>query len=41
MNYKIFLTHDFKIEFKNLLKKYNSLKVAIEEVGKSMELNPA
>jgi len=41
MNYKIVLTHDFKIEFKNLLKKYISLKVAIEELSKSQELNPA
>jgi mRNA-degrading endonuclease RelE of RelBE toxin-antitoxin system len=40
MSYKIVLTDDFKTEFKKLFKKYSSLKLEIEELGNSLELNP-
>ena len=40
MSYKIVLTDDFKIDFKKLFKKFSSLKLEIEELGKSLELNP-
>ena len=40
MSYKIVLTDDFKREFKKLFKKYDSIKIEIEELGKSLERNP-
>jgi len=40
MSYKIVLTDDFKKEFKKVFKKYNSIKIEIEELGKSLERNP-
>jgi mRNA-degrading endonuclease RelE of RelBE toxin-antitoxin system len=40
MSYNIVLTDDFKTDFKKLFKKYSSLKLEIEELGNSLELNP-
>ena len=40
MNYKIVPTADFRGEFKQLLKKYPSIKREINELGVSLENNP-
>jgi mRNA-degrading endonuclease RelE of RelBE toxin-antitoxin system len=40
MNYKIVPTPDFKSEFKQLFKKFPSLKREIEQLGVSLESKP-
>jgi mRNA-degrading endonuclease RelE of RelBE toxin-antitoxin system len=40
MNYKIVPTADFKSDFKQLYKKFPSLKREIEQLGISLESNP-
>ncbi len=40
MSYKIVPTADFKLEFKQLYKKFPSLKREIDQLGTSLEVNP-